>query len=101
MANLPEACVDTEVAQLDAPAQVMLPTTFREVMAGVCTPVSVVTALAGGTPHGTTVSAFASLSLDPPTVLVALHRGAAPLVMTRQTRHFGLNVLSSSQSGLA
>ena len=101
MANLPEACVDTEVAQLDAPAQVMLPTTFREVMAGVCTPVSVVTALAGGTPHGTTVSAFASLSLNPPMVLVALDRGSDLLVMIRQTRHFGLNVLSSSQSALA
>jgi flavin reductase (DIM6/NTAB) family NADH-FMN oxidoreductase RutF len=30
---------------------------FRDVMAGVATPVSVVTALAGGLPHGITVSA--------------------------------------------
>jgi flavin reductase (DIM6/NTAB) family NADH-FMN oxidoreductase RutF len=93
--------VDREVAQLDAPAQPTLPATFREVMAGVCTPVSVVTALAGGTPHGTTVSAFASLSLNPPMVLVALDRGSDLLAMIRQTRHFGLNVLSSGQSALA
>ena len=48
---------------------------FREVMAGVATPVSVVTAISDGRPHGTTVSAFASLSMDPPMVLVALDRG--------------------------
>src|SRR4051795_13253886 len=47
---------------------------FREVMAGVAPPVSVVTAIARGLPHGTTVSAFASLSMDPPMVLVALGR---------------------------
>ena len=47
---------------------------FREVMAGVATPVSVVTGMAGGLPHGTTVSAFASLSMDPPMVLVSLDR---------------------------
>jgi flavin reductase (DIM6/NTAB) family NADH-FMN oxidoreductase RutF len=34
---------------------------FREVMAGVATPVAVVTTLTGDGPHGTTVSSFASL----------------------------------------
>ena len=45
---------------------------FREVMAGVPTPVSVVTTLTDGHPHGTTVSAFASLSMTPPMVLVSI-----------------------------
>ena len=35
---------------------------FRSTMASVCAPVSVVTAMDGERPHGTTVSAFSSLS---------------------------------------
>ena len=79
-----------------------LPTRFREVMAGVATPVSVVTALsADGLPHGTTVSAFASLSMDPPMALVSLDRGSDLLALVRETGRFGVNVLGSTQSALA
>lgn len=74
---------------------------FREVMASVCTPVSVVTALTNGRPHGTTVSAFASLSLHPPMVLVALDRGSDLLAVVRRTGRYGLNVLHSDQTELA
>ena len=75
--------------------------TFRDVMAGVCTPVSVVTAMAGARPHGTTVSAFASLSMTPPMVLVSLDRGSQLLTLVRASGRFGLNVLASTQSALA
>lgn len=75
--------------------------TFRETMAGVCTPVSVVTAMDGDRPHGTTVSAFASLSMNPPMVLVALDRDSEVLSLVRDTAGFGLNVLGSGQSELA
>jgi flavin reductase (DIM6/NTAB) family NADH-FMN oxidoreductase RutF len=51
---------------------------FRSVMGAVATPVAVATAMDQRGPHGTTVSAFTSLSLDPPMVLVALDRGSAP-----------------------
>ena len=44
---------------------------FRGAMGAVATPVSIVTTTLG-LPHGTTVSAFASLSLAPPMVLVSL-----------------------------
>lgn len=74
---------------------------FREVMAGVCTPVAVVTAMDGERPHGTTVSAFASLSLDPPMVLVSLARSSDLLAIIQRTGRFGLNVLGSSQAALA
>ena len=74
---------------------------FREVMAGVCTPVSVVTAMAGDAPHGTTVSAFASLSMDPAMVLVSLARSSELLSTIRASGTFGVNVLSSNQSVLA
>ncbi|SDH03582.1 flavin reductase family protein [Klenkia brasiliensis] len=74
---------------------------FRSVMAGVATPVSVVTALDGDLPHGTTVSAFASLSMSPPMVLVSLDSGSDLLDLIRRTRRFGVNVLGSAQSALA
>ena len=80
----------------------MLAEAFREVMAGVATPVSVITAVSGdGVPHGTTVSAFASLSMEPPMVLVSLDRGSDLLALVRGTGRFGVNVLGSTQSALA
>jgi flavin reductase (DIM6/NTAB) family NADH-FMN oxidoreductase RutF len=74
---------------------------FMEVMAGVATPVSVVTAFNGTQPHGTTVSAFASLSLTPPMIVVALDRTSQLLACVRQARRFGVNVLASHQADLA
>jgi flavin reductase (DIM6/NTAB) family NADH-FMN oxidoreductase RutF len=74
---------------------------FREVMAGVATPVSVVTSIVNGEPHGTTVSAFVSLSMAPPMVLVALDRGSDLLALVRTSGRFGVNVLGSTQSALA
>jgi flavin reductase (DIM6/NTAB) family NADH-FMN oxidoreductase RutF len=70
---------------------------FRQVMAHVATPVAVVTTADNGRPHGTTVSAFMSLSLDPPIVLVALDCKSELLSTVRTTRTFGINVLTSDQ----
>lgn len=78
-----------------------LQTRFREVMAGVPTPVSVVTSMADGLPHGTTVSAFASLSMEPPMVLVSLDRRSELLALVRESQRFGVNVLGADQSALA
>jgi flavin reductase (DIM6/NTAB) family NADH-FMN oxidoreductase RutF len=75
--------------------------TFRAVMAAVCTPVAVVTTMAGDRPHGSTVSAFASLSLNPPMVLVSLDLGSDLLRHIRGSRVFGLNVLHTGQAALA
>lgn len=74
---------------------------FRDVMASVCAPVTVVTALVDGQPHGTTVSAFASLSLTPPMVSVALDRRSTALAMIQRTGRFGVNVLGHGQDELA
>jgi flavin reductase (DIM6/NTAB) family NADH-FMN oxidoreductase RutF len=74
---------------------------FRAVMAGVATPVSVVTTLTDGAPHGTTVSAFASLSMAPPMVLVSLDRGSELLARLGHGSVFGVNVLGSGQAALA
>jgi len=96
--------VQIEVAQaaVEAAPQVMdLPTRFRDVMGNVATPVSVVTAFGPEGPHGTTVSAFASLSMTPPMVLVCLDRGSELLEVVRSTGRFGLNVMGAEQSALA
>jgi flavin reductase (DIM6/NTAB) family NADH-FMN oxidoreductase RutF len=74
---------------------------FRETMSRVPSPVTVVTTLAASGPHGTTVSAFCSLSADPPLVLVALDRSSGLLALLRETRRFGVNLLASAQEDLA
>lgn len=50
---------------------------FRSALARFPSGVTIVTTRSeDGTPHGFTASSFASLSLDPPLVLVCLDRGA-------------------------
>jgi flavin reductase (DIM6/NTAB) family NADH-FMN oxidoreductase RutF len=74
---------------------------FRDLMAAVCAPVTVVTTLDEAGPHGTTVSAFASLSLSPPLVTVALDRRSALLSRIRETGRLGVNVLGADGDDVA
>ncbi|MCQ4046656.1 flavin reductase family protein [Streptantibioticus rubrisoli] len=74
---------------------------FRQAMASVATPVSVVTTTEGDTPYGSTVSAFASLSINPPMALIALDENSSLLAALRRTHRFALNVLSAGQNSLA
>jgi flavin reductase (DIM6/NTAB) family NADH-FMN oxidoreductase RutF len=74
---------------------------FRDLMAGVCAPVTVVTTIQEGIPYGSTVSAFASLSLAPPMVTVAHDRASNLLVRILGTKRFGINVLAKSQEETA
>jgi flavin reductase (DIM6/NTAB) family NADH-FMN oxidoreductase RutF len=82
-------------------ADAALQTRFRRVMGGVPTPVSVVTTLVEDQPHGTTVSAFTSLSMAPPMVLVALDATSDLLAQIQRSRRFGINVLGAGQADLA
>jgi flavin reductase (DIM6/NTAB) family NADH-FMN oxidoreductase RutF len=77
------------------------PDLFKAVMGSVCTPVAVVTAFDGDRPHGTTVSAFSSLSLTPPMVLVALDEKSDLLALLRHSSRFGINILSHAQDSIA
>jgi flavin reductase (DIM6/NTAB) family NADH-FMN oxidoreductase RutF len=74
---------------------------FRDLMAGVCTPVTVVTTDGADGPHGATVSSFAALSLHPPLVTVALDRRSALLARILASGRFGVNVLASADDDLA
>jgi hypothetical protein len=64
--------------------------TFRDLMAGIYAPVTVVTTAKDDNPYGATVSAFAPLSLDPPMVTVALDRSSKLLAQTLQVGRFGV-----------
>jgi flavin reductase (DIM6/NTAB) family NADH-FMN oxidoreductase RutF len=86
-----------EVAQLRPIASEL----YRDVFGSVPTPVAVVTTMRDGQPHGTTVSAFCSLSLEPPLVLVSLDRRSQLLREIRRTRRLCINVLAAGQEDLA
>ena len=74
---------------------------FRDAMAGVCSPVAVVTSRDGDRPHGTTVSAFMSLSMEPPMIAVALDHSSDLLAAVRAHGRFGVNVLAAPQHEIA
>src|ERR1700757_1420365 len=76
-------------------------TVFRDTLARVPTPVTVVTSHVDRRPHGTTVSAFSSLSLEPPMILVSLDQNSDLLKIIQETGRFGVNVLASGQQSLA
>ncbi len=76
---------------------------FRAAMRGVPAPVTVIAALTATGAHATTVSAFSSLSLDPPLVLAALDGSSellATLVLHDRAR-FAVHVLGAGQEELA
>lgn len=83
-----ESRVDDDHATID---------TFREVMATVPAPVAIVTASQEGDNHGATVSAFCSLSMDPPMMLVALGNSSSTLAAIAASGRFGVNLMGSTQ----
>jgi flavin reductase (DIM6/NTAB) family NADH-FMN oxidoreductase RutF len=74
------------------------PRTLRDALGCFATGVTVVTCLAGnGQPAGLTVNSFTSVSLDPPLLLVCLHRMAASSGALVEATHFAINVLQNGQ----
>ncbi|MGW0039147.1 flavin reductase family protein [Gordonia sp. NPDC003376] len=74
---------------------------FREAMAHLCAPVSVITAMDDDRPHGTTVSALMSLSVEPQLIAVSMAQTSDCLALIRRTGVFGVNILSAEQDDLA
>lgn len=63
--------------------------------------VSVVTTASSERRSGMTVSAFNSLSIDPPLVLVCLHKDASTAQLLQETRHFAVSILAESQADVS
>lgn len=75
---------------------------FRSVLSRFASGVTIVTAVdAAGADHGITVSAFSSLSLDPPLILVCIDRASVMHGILQSSNAFAVNVLAESQEELA
>ena len=75
---------------------------YREVLRHFPSGVTIVTILADGEQHGLTVSAFASVSPNPPLVMVAIDkRHHAETLLQRPGAVFAINILASDQNELS
>jgi flavin reductase ActVB len=73
--------------------------TFREAMARFASGVTVVTTRdAAGTPVAFTATAFSSLSLDPPLILVCLDTRASCYPAFQAAPHFAVSILAAGQA---
>lgn len=80
----------------------LTPDQFRQLMSRFASGITVLTAVdARLRSHGMTVSAFSSLSLDPPLVLVCVDRSATMLEVLDVATHFAVNILAEDQEGLS
>jgi flavin reductase (DIM6/NTAB) family NADH-FMN oxidoreductase RutF len=73
------------------------PTEFRNAMGCFATGVTIITLDLQGEVHGMTANAFASVSLDPPLVLVCVDHSARTHAHLHAKKRFGVNVLAESQ----
>lgn len=74
---------------------------FTRAMRGTATGVNVVTTDGPAGRFGLTISAFSSVSAEPPTVLVCINRRSPACNAARENRAFCVNVLSTAQRPLA
>lgn len=78
------------------------PTTFRASLARFASGVTIVTARdRDGHDYGMTVSAFSSLSLTPPMILVCIDNGASVAPVLEHCEHLAVNILAEDQRALS
>jgi flavin reductase (DIM6/NTAB) family NADH-FMN oxidoreductase RutF len=75
---------------------------FRHACGRFATGITIASVLdANGAPHGLTVSSFASVSLDPPLILICLGHDVSVIDHFRAANKFGINVLAEGQQDLS
>ena len=74
---------------------------FKDALAQFASGVTVITVNGDAGPHGMTASAFCSVSLSPPLVLVCVKKGNSMWGKLKQSRGFAVNVLSGDQEALS
>ncbi|MBX7072484.1 MAG: flavin reductase family protein [Pirellulales bacterium] len=77
------------------------PVLQRRIMGHFASGVTIVTTQLGGEQTGMTVSAFASLSLNPPLVLVSIDRCSFTYEFLKSSRCFAVNMLRRDQEDLS
>jgi flavin reductase (DIM6/NTAB) family NADH-FMN oxidoreductase RutF len=75
--------------------------TFREIMSRWASGITVVTCRRDGEAHGMTASAFCSVSLEPPLVLVCIDRRHRTHRFIREQGAFGVHILGAEMEGLS
>jgi flavin reductase (DIM6/NTAB) family NADH-FMN oxidoreductase RutF len=81
--------------------EAVAPDEFRRALSQFASGITVVTINDGGALNGATVSAFSSLSLDPPLVLLCLSLGAASAAQIRRSGRFAVNILGSDSEPIS
>lgn len=74
---------------------------LRQAMRHWTTGVSVVTSTFGEEQHGMTVNSLASISLDPPMILVSLTHGTRTLELVERSGWFGVTILAENQAPIS
>jgi flavin reductase (DIM6/NTAB) family NADH-FMN oxidoreductase RutF len=78
------------------------PDAYRAVLGRFASGVTVVTARdEQGHDHGMTVSAFSSVSLSPPLIMICIGHDASLRPVIDLAKHFGVSILSASQEALS
>jgi flavin reductase len=73
------------------------PAEFRKAMGNFATGVTIITLDLEGEVHGMTANAFASVSLDPPLLLVCVDHSARTHAHLHAKKRFGVNILAEHQ----
>jgi flavin reductase len=73
------------------------PAEFRKAMGCFATGVTIITLDLEGEVHGMTANAFASVSLDPPLLLVCVDHSARTHAHMHAKKRFGINILAENQ----
>ena len=74
---------------------------FRAALSRFASGVTIITAVQGGEQRGMTASAFVSVSLSPPLILVSVDKRAAMHAVLDEGQAFAVNILSQSQQLLS
>src|SRR4051794_41721914 len=82
-------------------ARSLTPEEFREVISHFASGVTVITVLHEERRYGTTASAVASLSLEPPMLLICMNKQSETGRAVAAARCFGVNILAADQADLA
>ena len=77
------------------------PREFRNTLGRFASGVTVVTTRLGDNIHGMTVSAFMSVSLDPPLVGISVDNSASMNALLPQTSRYGVSILARGQDTLS
>lgn len=78
---------------------IIQPNEFRQALSRFASGVTVIsTCDHDSKPIGVTVSAFTSLSLDPPLILICLDNSTSRLSAYTEAKSFGINILASDQA---